>query len=81
MKLLAFPKGVNEVPLNDLKSSLFTQILGKGGAGREANREGRDSEQRRFLSFTQKHSALCRGLLGCEAPEPCCRDGEEILHL
>lgn len=51
MPLLAFPKGVNELPLNDLESSLFIQI--PSGGDREANKQRGeiDTEQRLFMAL------------------------------
>lgn len=57
MTLLAFPKGVNELPLSDLKSSLFIQIPRSGDRQVNKQRGEIDTEQRPLMAL--EAAALC----------------------
>lgn len=61
MPLLVFPKGVNELPLNDLESSLFVQI--PRGRDREANKQRgeTDTEQRLLMALQAAALSLTQG--------------------
>lgn len=59
--MLAFPKGANELPLNDLESLLFVEI--PRGGDREANKQRGeiDTEQRLFTALRAVPLCLRQG--------------------
>lgn len=75
----AFPKGVNGLPVNDLRSLLAVQVPSNGG--REANKEGRNRHWTETIYGYSRRSTLpcTEWPLGREVPGLQSRHGSKIL--